>query len=131
MQNNIMVSAGYAAFFTLFLLLLALRVIQLRRSLLVGIGDGHKSELRRAIAAHQNAVENIPVALILMALYEFNRGSVVWLHICALVFLVGRLLNAWGVSRHNNQSIGRFYGMLMTVASMTTLALLNVVMLFQ
>jgi uncharacterized protein len=125
MQIHLTTTAIYASLLTLLLLTLAYRVILLRRKLLVGIGDGHKIELRRAIAAHQNAVENIPIMLFLMAIYEFNQGSDFWLQAFAALFTIGRLLNAWGVSRINNNSPGRFYGMVMSVVAMISLAIFN------
>jgi len=126
MQTFLVISSSYAALLTFLLLALAYRVVLLRRKLLVGVGDGHKQELRRAIGAHQNAAENIPIMVILMVLYEMVQGADIWLHSCAVVFTLGRLLNAWGVSHYNNASASRVYGMWMTVVAMATMAFLNV-----
>jgi len=125
MMSSLVVTSSYGALLWILMLTLAYRVVLMRRKLGVGVGDGHKIELRRVIGAHQNAVENIPIMLILMALYEYRHGADIWLHGLAVVFLIGRVMNAYGVSRHSGRSIGRNYGMWMTVICISLLAILN------
>ena len=68
------VTAVYAAILALFLVIMAVVVIRLRRGLRVSLGDGGHASLQQAIRAHGNAAEYIPIFLVLLAVFELNRG---------------------------------------------------------
>lgn len=91
---------------------LAYRVAALRMRNRIGIGVSGNKGLARAMAAHGNAVENIPLALILFALAEIQGANMLLLSAGGVIFVIARLLNAWGVSRHAGKSFGRFYGII-------------------
>ena len=78
---------------------LSLRVSRLRRPLKVGIGDGGNEVLLRRIRAHGNFAENVPLFLILLALLEFATGGDLWLWGAAILFIISRLLHAFGMDR--------------------------------
>lgn len=80
------ITAIYGSFLALFLIVLALPVIKLRRSMKVGLGDGGHQSLRQAIRAHGNAAEFIPIFVILLAIFELNHASALALHIFGAVF---------------------------------------------
>jgi uncharacterized membrane protein YecN with MAPEG domain len=67
-----MISSFYAALLALLIVWLSLRVIKLRRTKKVRLGDGGEPELQTAIRAQGNATEYIPISLILLALLELN-----------------------------------------------------------
>jgi hypothetical protein len=106
------ITALWAAPIALLIVALALRVVALRWTRRVGIGDGGDKQLARAIRAHANAIETMPIALLLMAGYELDGGDPVALHAIGATLLVGRLGHAWGLSRHGGTSVGRFMGTL-------------------
>ncbi len=115
------ITAIYASFLALFLLILAVPVIKLRRGLRVGLGDGGHRSLQQAIRAHGNAAEFIPIFIILMAIYELNRAPAMALHIFGVAFLLARLAHAVGLYTSVGHSLGRASGV---VGSFTVLVLL-------
>ena len=108
------ITSLYAALATLLLVGLAGRVPGLRRHYRVGIGDGGQATLSRAMRVHGNAVENIPVALVLLALLEIQGGHPAGLHGAGSSLLLGRLLHAWGLSRSEGETRARVCGMALT-----------------
>jgi uncharacterized membrane protein YecN with MAPEG domain len=114
----------YVALATLLVLILAGRVSTGRGTTKVGIGDGGDHELLKRIRAHANAVENLPLALLLLLMLELNQTQPLWLHVFGCVLIVGRILHAIGLSRSSKESIGRFLGTLLTWGVMLVMALL-------
>lgn len=115
---SLTITALYAGLAGLLLLMLAANVVRLRRARRIGIGDGGDPQLTRAIRAHANAIENVPVVLLLMALAEAG-GQPGWLlHGLGLALVLGRVLHAWGLTGSAGLSLGRFVGMLLTWASL-------------
>ncbi len=79
-----------ALFTAVIILLLTLKVIQLRRRGGVVLGDNNDRPLTKAIRGHANAVEQIPIALILMGLAEAQGGGTTLLTLCAAGLVLGR-----------------------------------------
>jgi uncharacterized protein len=95
-------------------IVLALRIVKLRRSLKVGIGCAESLPLELAIRVHGNAIENIPLGLILLGLLEL-QGVTSWLVIvCASALVIGRLLHVIGLSKSQGKTFGRFFGTITT-----------------
>ena len=90
---------------------LAGRVSQLRRGYKISIGDGGNEALLRRIRAHGNYVENMPVVLILLALVELAGGDPRILWGAAIIFIVSRLLHAFGMDRTPPSRL-RMFGMM-------------------
>ena len=108
------VTALYAGLNGLILLVLAIRVARQRGISKVGIGTGGDAALERAFRIHGNAVENIPIVLILLGLAEACGSSLVLLHGMGIALTLGRLLHAWGLMRSPNESFGRAAGISLT-----------------
>lgn len=104
----------YAALLTLLFLFLSIRVISLRRTLQVGIGDGGDKTLARAIRVHSNFIEYTPLALLLLLALELQAFYPWALHLLGATLVVGRLLHAYGVSQRNEQLKFRVTGMACT-----------------
>jgi len=104
----------YTGLNTLLIIALAMYVVVLRYRHKVGIGDGGVPELLRAIRAHGNALEYVPLTLIMMLALELNAVADAHLHTIGAVLLIGRLLHAWGLVRTSGTSPGRFLGTLST-----------------
>ena len=124
------ITALYAAMFGLLFVILMLAVIKLRRSLRVGLGDGGNRDLQQAIRAHGNAVECVPIFLVMLAAFELNRGSVMLLHVFGAAFLMVRVLHAWGLYSSNGASPGRLIGTAGTIVLLAALAVANLLKLF-
>ncbi|BBT99654.1 hypothetical protein WP9S17E11_20530 [Escherichia coli] len=70
-----MVSALYAVLSALLLMKFSFDVVRLRMQYRVAYGDGGFSELQSAIRIHGNAVEYIPIAIVLMLFMEMGNDS--------------------------------------------------------
>lgn len=121
-----MITMLYAGLCTLLVLVLAFRVVLVRRRAKVGIGDGGDSELARRIRVHANAVENLPLALLLLGGIELGGMPDPVIHASGIILLVARIGHAWGLSRSSGTSIGRFFGTLATWLIMAALALMAI-----
>lgn len=97
------------------LLLLTARVIVLRRRDGVVLGDNNDRVLTKAIRGQANAAEQMPLALLLLALVEIQGGPVAALVTLALTLTVGRALHAIYFGAHGISWRFRFYGMLLTL----------------
>jgi len=114
----------YAALGTLLVLILALRVSAIRHGKRVEFGDGGDQGVLRRIRAHANAIENLPLALLLLLLLELNQTQPLLLHVCGCVLIAGRVLHALGVSVSNGSRFGRFTGTLLTWGVMMVMSVL-------
>lgn len=110
---SIPVTGLAAALCGLLLLLLALRISQLRLRHKVSLGDKGIPELLRAIRVHGNTVEHVPVFLIQCACYELAAGRDALLTGCVVLFLLARVVFAWGLSR-SSLSLARRAGASLT-----------------
>ncbi|GMU43154.1 MAG: MAPEG family protein [Xanthomonadales bacterium] len=122
-MNPFAITSIYAALCALLLLWLAWRVVELRRREKIGIGNGGNHALERRVRIHANAVEYVPIALILLALVEAG-GAPAWsVHAAGATLLVARLLHAWGLNGSAGHSIGRFWGVLLSWLAIAGLSL--------
>lgn len=122
-----MITLFYAALCTLLVLFLAGRVMAYRVKFKVGLGDGGHGELNRRVRAHANAVEYLPLALLLLGGMELNGYPDAAIHGFGATLLVSRLLHAWGLSRSAGSSPGRFLGTLLTLLLMVAMALFAII----
>ena len=114
----------YAAIAALLVLILAVRVSLGRRSSKIGLGDGGDVILSRRIRVHGNAVEYLPLALILLLVLELNQTQPLLLHVFGCVLIAGRLIHAFGLSTASGNSPGRAIGSVLTWLDMLVMALL-------
>lgn len=122
------ITAFTAAILSTLLVILGFRVAMCRRSAKIGTGDRGDKQLILRHAAHQNAVDNIPLALILLGLLEYQQAAPTLLLSLAVLLILARLAHAWGMSRHGGHSGGRFYGIVATWSVILILAGANAVM---
>lgn len=118
------VTGIYVALATLLVLFLAARVSLDRGRVKAGIGDGGDHELLKRIRAHANALENLPLALLLLLLLELDHTRPLWLHVFGCVLIAGRILHAIGLSRSSKESPGRMLGTALTWGVMLVMAVL-------
>jgi uncharacterized protein len=114
-MTGLTITPMYAAILALLIVSLTLRVVWLRRQFQVGIGTGEERVLAKAVRAHGNATETIPLALILMLLVELGPVPAWALHSAGIALVVGRFAHAYGLSRHAGMSPGRLVGMSLTL----------------
>lgn len=124
-----MVSSLYASLLALVFLVLTIRVIKLRKSLKVSLGDDGNDNLQRAIRAQGNFSETTPLALLLIILAEANDLNPILIHLCGFTLLFGRIFHAYGISQKANFRF-RIGGMILTLISVIISLLLNLVLYF-
>jgi uncharacterized membrane protein YecN with MAPEG domain len=88
--------AGAAAILNIWL---AMRVGRLRRALPVNVGDGGDERVQRRMRAHANFAENMPIALILIALIELATGGGLLLWGAGILFVLARIAHPCGMER--------------------------------
>jgi len=112
---NIAIVTFYAAVNGLLILALSYNVGQHRaRTDSLEPGATGDKILTRAIRAHANATEYIPTALILLLLLALLSVPVALLHGLGAGFTVGRLAQAYGMTREKHPNAIRFTGNLLT-----------------
>ncbi|MDQ7050111.1 MAG: MAPEG family protein [Enterobacterales bacterium] len=116
----------YSGLLAVILIILSMKVAMARKKNSVGIGDGGNQELSRAIRVQGNFIEYVPIALILLAVFETNGGNSIVAHVAGGSLLIGRLLHAYGLGKSAGISIGRGLGMLLTWLTILALGLVNI-----
>ena len=114
----------YAGLLVLWLLVLSARVIHVRGSSGISLGDGGNTTLSRAIRGHANFAEYVPLALLLMAILELSRFSIYALHALGIILLVARLLHGYALSFTAHFKFGRTWGATLTLVVLLVEAVL-------
>lgn len=109
-------TAGAAALINIWL---AVRIGRVRRAAKVSVGDGGHDLLLRRMRAQANFAEYAPFVLILIGLIELARGSLTWLWLVSLAFLLARIAHGFGMDG------GRFAKLRMVGIIATLLILLG------
>lgn len=104
-----------ATFAGLLILALTIRVVILRRRAGVVLGDNGDRALAKAIRGHANAIEQLPIALILLGLAEIQGGATPLLWLAMATLVIGRSLHAAYFALHGTHWRLRFFGMWLTV----------------
>ena len=119
------ITALYAGILSLIMVALAVNVTIHRAKLRVPMGDGGNPIMLRMIRLHGNAVEYLPLALLLMAIYEINGGWHSALHAAGIALVVARILQSWNMWSTDIAGFGRISGQSLTWLTIVALALLN------
>ena len=112
----------------LWLIVLTVRVIGMRRKGRVVHGDNGDKALAKAIRGQANLTEQAPMALILMALAELQGAPLLWLP--ALLLVAGRLMHGAYFGWHGLHWRLRVMGMWGTLTAQALLLLLLATTLF-
>lgn len=107
----------YAAIAAILMIILLFNVIRFRLGFKVAIGDGNFPELKTAIRVHGNFVETVPMALIVLYMYETMTIPAEWMpHALGVLLIISRISHAYGLStKPESTSIFRFFGMIGTL----------------
>ncbi len=111
---------------------LSLRVIELRRTNKVSLGDGGHEDLQRAIRGQANCAEYAPIAALLVLVGEIQASGPITLGLVALLaagFLLGRVLHGYAFAATAGNHTLRVRGMQLTLMTIVLLAGLNLVLL--
>jgi len=122
------ISMLYLSLLSLTALTITIGIVKVRMKTGISLGDGDDENLKRVMRVQSNLLENLLPFSILFILLELNNTSIILLHTIGTVFLIARLIHAFGFSKKSGRSFGRYYG---TVFSWLSLAVLIVVNLYQ
>ncbi len=113
----------YAALLALLFVALSVRTLRMRRRLRVAVGDGGSTEMLRAMRAHSNFAEYVPLSLLLFFLVEQGGAGALLVHGLCLSLLIGRLSHAYGLSQVDERFQFRVAGMALTLTPLVVAAL--------
>ncbi len=117
----------YAGLNGLIALVLAVLVVRLRVQTKTDLGSGGHPALERAIRAHGNFIEYVPLILLLLLLLELCETRRIVLHGLGAALTLGRILHAWGLHTTAGESAGRLAGITLTWATLAIAAVLAIV----
>ncbi len=113
----------YAALLALVAIFLGGAVGGLRGRKKIALGDGGDEEMIVANRRHMNFVENVPLALILLALIEINGAPAAWIHYMGAPLLVARVVHPFGLSTTTVANPARIFGAAVTALVMLAAAI--------
>jgi uncharacterized protein len=119
----------WAALLALLYVGLAAQVIRARYRTRTALGYGDDPGLVRAIRAHANFAEYVPLILVLLMLAELQGARPWLLHFLGALLLVGRAVHAYGISQTEEVLIRRSAGVVLTFGALVTAALANLLLL--
>jgi len=113
------VTLTFATVLSLFMVILAFRVLDLRGSPVTKFFHKRNREidpndLERAIRGHGNLIEYAPLFLILMLALELSDASVTLLYMSGIIFSLGRLMHGIAFSFMRKNVFLRIGGMSLT-----------------
>ncbi len=106
------ITALYASILMIFALALSIRAGGLRgkSGISVLFGEPVNMELAERVRVHQNFLEYVPLAIILMGIIELNSGNTTFLHVFGVVLIFSRIAHAIGLKHDNMGHPGRVIG---------------------
>ena len=113
----------YAALIALLFVGLSVRTLRLRHRFKVAVGTGDERVLERAMRAHANCAEYVPIALLLLFFLEATTDRALWIHALGASLLLGRVVHAYGISQVRENFTFRIFGMAVTFTVIISAAL--------
>lgn len=104
----------YAAILGPIFVILSIRTLLMRRKLKVVIGNGDQPTLTRAVRAHANFAEYVPISLLLISFLEIRTRTNLLIHTLCIALVIGRIVHAIGVSQIKEDFRYRIAGMMIT-----------------
>ena len=115
---TISVTAIYAAALAVMIIVLRTQVSIMRGKTGISIMHGDNMALAESMRRHGNFVENVPMALILMACAESLAAPAALLHAMGLVLIAGRLVHVMGIDHTRPAAPARIAGGILTTLPM-------------
>ncbi len=95
------ITAFYAATLGVYFVILGNIVSITRGKVKTPLGDGGSLALSVIIRRHANFAENVPIAIIVMALAEAGGLPAMWVHALGVILLASRLVHPMGITEAN------------------------------
>jgi len=126
-----MTSYLYIALYSILFIFLSLYVIKGRRIYRIVIGDGNDTRQLRRIRAQANFSEYTPLFLIELIASEKIGLTVYLIHFFGLLFLMARIIHAYGILKAEHVEDRKIYGIKFRIVGMTiTFACIGTLALF-
>ena len=116
----------FGSILALMFIKLSFNVIGFRRKNKVSLGAGGVDELERAIRAHGNFAEYVPLGLFLIGALELNGAPTPLVALLGAVLVLGRYFHAKGIKEHPPEFTNRVRGMKLTFAVLGLSAIANI-----
>ncbi len=116
--THLQIVALYAALNAIITLVLAFNAAQTRGKTKILLGDGGNEDMLRAMRAHANNVEYVPLALVLLVLLGLLQSSVYLIHGVGIALTIGRIAHGIGLSTKSGVTAGRAIGAMLTMGAM-------------
>ena len=84
----------------------------------ISLLDGDNQDLALKMRQHGNFIENIPIAVILMAIAELQGAGSTWLHAIGILLIAGRAIHPFGLNFEKGATAMRVIGTTMTTVAM-------------
>ncbi len=122
-------TAVYYLFLSVILVLyLSFLIIKQRKKHLVSVGSGGHDEIKYLMRAHGNALEYLPLFLIMLCVYDANDAPAWAVHLFGMMMMVGRVLHAIAFVKYQSMALKiRFWGMILTFLSLILVAIANII----
>jgi len=95
------ITALYAGILAIYAIWLSSRAGLMRGKVGISILHGDNMELAEKMRRHQNFVEYVPIALILIGVLEINGSNSIFLHGLGIALVIARVAHAKGLSHDN------------------------------
>jgi len=106
------ITALYAGILMIFALALSFKAGGFRGKSRISVlfGEPVNMDLAERVRVHQNFLEYVPMAIILMGIIELNGGNATFLHVFGVVLIISRIAHAIGLRHDNMGHPGRVIG---------------------
>ena len=118
-----MITPIFAAILSFIFVFLTVRTLRLRRRFRIAVGDFGNLEMLRAVRAHGNFAEYVPLTLLLIYFVEQVHGHSWLIYTLGSVLTLGRMSHSYGVSQLNENFFFRVFGMACTFSTIGISAL--------
>ncbi len=125
------ITALYTSLLIILFFVLSIKTIKQRRKNKIALGHNENPEMLRAIRAHSNFAEYVPLNLFALYLVEAQGANPIITHFLGLAILIGRFLHSYGISQINENFKFRVTGMILTFAAMICSASYLIIQFFK
>ena len=107
---SIQITAIYAALLGVMMIVLRTQVSILRGKTGISIMHGDNMNLAESMRRHGNFIENVPMALILMAFAETMAAPAMMVHAMGVALIAGRVIHVTGIDHTRPAAPARIIG---------------------
>ena len=115
---TLQITGPYLAILALYAIILGAIVSIHRAKSGISILHGDDNTLAEKMRRHGNFTENVPLALLLMAVAEIQGLSSTWLHAAGILLLASRIIHPMGIQFENPRNVLRGIGSSGTLLAM-------------